>query len=140
VGIVQLRVGSSAVAAGDLSHSGAALLFLLTFLMWVVGGWLAWCVLRWRQPLLGLVPGVATLATNLLNFPANQSSLLFYFAALTVMLLLWSGYGRSLEEAARRGLRLTSDSRWDFWESGAVVGIGLLVVAFFAPPLSTVDR
>src|SRR5438270_52901 len=92
--------------------------------------WRAWCGLRWRQPLLGLVPSVATFATNLLNFPAGQNAYLLELAGLTLALLLWSAYKRSLDQAAVRGLRLTADSRWDFWESGAVAGIGLLVVAF----------
>jgi transglutaminase-like putative cysteine protease len=135
-----VRQSIGALAAGDLAHAGAVFLFLVALLLWAVGAWLAWCAIRWRQPLLGLVPGVAIFATNLLNFPTGQNSYVFYFAALTVALLLWSAYRRSLDQAARRGLRLTSDSRWDFWESGAVAGIGLLVVAFFAPPLSTVDR
>jgi hypothetical protein len=26
-------------------------LWLIGWLMWVTGGWLAWCVLRWRQPM-----------------------------------------------------------------------------------------
>ena len=140
IGLPLVRDSAAAAVGGDANHAGAVLLLLVGLLLWVTGAWLAWCVLRWRQPLLGLVPGVATFATNLLNFPAGQNTFLFYFAALTLILLLWSGYRRSIEQAATRGLKLTSDSRWDFWESGAVAGIGLLVVAFFAPPLSTVDR
>ncbi|HEX6487938.1 MAG TPA: transglutaminaseTgpA domain-containing protein [Candidatus Dormibacteraeota bacterium] len=140
VGWSSITSGASVLGAGDIAHGGAVLLFLINLLMWVVGAWLAWCVLRWRQPLLALVPGVAIFATNLLNFPAGQDVYLLYFSVLTVTLLLWAGYRRSLEQAARRGLRLTPESRWDFWESGLVAGIGLLVVAFFAPPLSTVDR
>jgi len=140
VGFAEVRFGAVAAATGDTGHAGGLLLLFVGLLLWATGAWLAWCVLRWRQPLLGLVPGVALFATNLLNFPTGQNAFLLELAALTLCLLLWSAYRRSLDQAARRGLRLTPDSRWDFWESGAVAGIGLLVVAFFAPPLSTVDR
>ncbi len=140
VGADQLRLGLAATLSGDPGHAGGLLLFGVGLLLWAIGAWMAWCVLRWRQPLLGLVPGVATFATNLLNFPADQNAYLLELAGLTLVLLLWTAYRRSLDHAVRRGLRLTPDSRWDFWESGAVAAIGLLVVAFFAPPLSTVDR
>ena len=45
----------------------------------VVGGWLSWCSLRWRQPLLGLVPGAAAFATNVLNFPGEQNGYVVAF-------------------------------------------------------------
>lgn len=132
--------GFAAMLAGDYNHAAGSLLFLLALLMWAAGAWLAFAVLRWQRPLLGMVPGIAILATNVLNFPLAQNGPLFAFTALGVFLLLWTSYSRRLQDARRIGLRLSSESRWDFWESGLVAGAALLLVSFVAPPLSTVDR
>jgi transglutaminase-like putative cysteine protease len=115
-------------------------LFLISWLMWVTGGWLAWCVLRWRKPLLGLVPGAAAFATNLLNFPGNQNGYVLTILVLTLALLLWTNYTASIANATRARVKLTGDARWDFWESGLVAMAALIVVAIMLPPLSTVDH
>ena len=60
---------------GEAANDPAFYLFLICWLMWVTGAWLSWCVLRWRKPMLGLVPGAAAFATNLLNYPLNQNGL-----------------------------------------------------------------
>ncbi|MEP7105244.1 MAG: hypothetical protein ABI838_05315, partial [Chloroflexota bacterium] len=93
----------------------AFFLYLLGLLFWVVGGWLAWCVLRWRQPLLGLVPGAAAFATTLLNFPSDQNGYMLAFLILTLGLLLWTQYTRSVADVRRRNIRLSGDASWDFW-------------------------
>jgi len=115
-------------------------LFLICCLMWVTGGWLSWCVLRWRQPMLGLVPGAAAFATNVLNFPTDQNGYVLTVLVLTLALLLWSNYTNSVRNADRARVRLTGDARWDFWESGLVAMAALIVLAIMLPPLSTVDR
>src|SRR6266705_5112893 len=115
-------------------------LYLISSLMWVTGGWLAWCVLRWRRPLLGLVPGAAAFATNLLNFPRDQNGYVLAVLVLTLALLLWTNYTSSIANATRARVKLTGDARWDFWESGLVAMAALIVLAIMLPPLSTVDR
>src|SRR5919204_160881 len=112
----------------------AVLLFL------IVGGWLAWCVLRWRQPLLGLVPGAIFFATNILNYPNDQNGYTVAFLVLTLALLLWTTYQRSLEQADRMKIRMSRDARWDFWESGVVVLVGVIVLGLFLPPISQADQ
>lgn len=125
---------------GTAVADGAFDLFLIGWLMWVTGGWLAWCVLRWRRPLLGLVPGAAAFATNLLNFPRDQNGYVLTILVLTLALLLWTNYTGSIANATRARVKLTGDARWDFWESGLVAMAALIVVAIMLPPLSTVDR
>jgi hypothetical protein len=115
-------------------------LYLISWLMWVTGGWLAWCVLRWRRPLLGLVPGAAAFATNLLNFPRDQNGYVLAVLVLTLALLLWTNYTTSIANAARARVKLTGDARWDFWESGLVAMAALVVLSIMLPPISTVDR
>src|SRR5713101_7435496 len=115
-------------------------LFLVSWLMWVTGGWLAWCVLRWRRPLLGLVPGAAAFATTLLNLPRDQNGYVLAILVLTLALLLWTNYVGSIANATRANVKLTGDARWDFWESGLVAMAALIVLAIMLPPLSTVDR
>ncbi len=123
-----------------LSTDTSFYLFLICLLMWVTGGWLSWCVLRWRRPMLGLVPGAAAFATNLLNFPGDQNGYTLAILVLTLALLLWTNYTSSVANATRARVRLTGDARWDFWESGLVAMAALIVLAILLPPLSTVDR
>ncbi len=132
------------VVAGDppgyiVSDDASLYLFLISLLMWVTGGWLSWCVLRWRRPLLGLVPGAAAFATNLLNSP-NQNGYTLVILGLTLALLLWNNYTTSVANATRARVKLTGDARWDFWESGLVAMAGLIFLALLLPPMSTVDR
>jgi transglutaminase-like putative cysteine protease len=135
-----IGVWLSRVAGGEASSDTSFYVYLLCLLFWVVGGWLAWCTLRWRQPLLGLVPGAAAFATNVLNFPAEQNAYVLAFLVLTLGLLLWTSYQRSVEVAVRRRIKLSADARFDFWETGAVVAVAVVMVGIFMPPLSTSDR
>src|SRR6266852_5444237 len=115
-------------------------LYLIGWLMWVTGGWLSWCVLRWRRPMLGLVPGAAAFATNILNFPRDQNGYVLTVLVLTLALLLWTNYTGAIDNAMQSRVKLTRDARWDFWESGLVAMAALIVLAIMLPPLSTVDR
>jgi len=115
-------------------------LYLIGWLMWVTGGWLSWCVLRWRRPMLGLVPGAAAFATNILNFPRDQNGYVLTVLVLTLALLLWTNYTGAIDNAMQSRVKLTGDARWDFWESGLVAMAALIVLAIMLPPLSTVDR
>ena len=134
----------SGAAPGDppgyaLSDDASFYLFLIALLMWITGGWLSWCVLRWRRPLLGLVPGAAAFATNLLN-SANQNGYTLVILGLTLALLLWTNYTTSVANVTRARVKLTGDARWDFWESGLVAMAGLIFLSLLLPPLSTEDR
>jgi transglutaminase-like putative cysteine protease len=137
------RLNGGAVPGDPLGYSVAddasLYLFLIAVLMWVTGGWLSWCVLRWRRPLLGLVPGAAAFATNLLN-SANQNGYTLVILGLTLALLLWTNYTTSVANVTRARVKLTGDARWDFWESGLVAMAGLIFLALLLPPLSTTDR
>jgi transglutaminase-like putative cysteine protease len=113
---------------------------ILALLAWVAGGWLAWCTLRWRQPLVGLVPGAAALATDVLNFPAGQDAAVTAFLLLTLALLLWNGYRACLEGAGRFRLRPSSAVRRGYWQQGIGIGVGLIVLATLLPPLTSIDR
>jgi hypothetical protein len=125
---------------GSAIQDNAFDLLLISWLMWVTGGWLSWCVLRWRKPLLGLVPGAAAFATTVLNIPHDQQGYVLTILVLTLALLLWANYTGSIAEASRARVKLTGDARWDFWESGLVAMAALIVLAILLPPLSTADR
>lgn len=134
------RLWAARVADGQAVTDTAFFLYLMCLLFWIVGAWLAWCVLRWRQPLLGLVPGAAAFATTLLNYPSDQNGYMLAFLVLTLALLLWSHYHRSVEDVRRRHVRVTGDAGWDFWESGVSVMAAVVAIGIFAPPLTTADR
>jgi transglutaminase-like putative cysteine protease len=125
---------------GTAAQDPAFYLVLINLLMWVTGAWLAWCVLRWRKPMLGLIPGAAAFATNVLNVPQDQNTPTLFMILLTLGLLLWSNYTGSIVNASQAHVKLTGDARWDFWESGLVAMAALIVLGILLPPLSTADR
>lgn len=125
---------------GTAAQDPAFYLVLINLLMWVTGAWLAWCVLRWRKPMLGLIPGAAAFATNVLNVPQDQNTPTLFMILLTLGLLLWTNYTGSVVNASRAHVKLTGDARWDFWESGLVAMAALIVLGILLPPLSTADR
>jgi hypothetical protein len=128
------------ITDGSATSDPSFYLFLICCLMWVTGAWLSWCVLRWRKPMLGLIPGAAAFAANLLNFPRDQNGYTLTILVLTLALLLWTNYTGSIASATRAHVKLTGDARWDFWESGLVAMAALIVIAIMLPPLSTFDR
>src|SRR6267143_3939305 len=128
------------IADGTAAQDPSFSLVLICLLMCITGAWLAWCVLRWRKPMLGLIPGAAAFATNLLNVPQNQNGYTLSILVLTLALLLWTNYTGSIASATRAHVKLTGDARWDFWESGLVAMAALIVLGIMLPPLSTVDR
>src|SRR5690348_13807562 len=128
------------ITDGSASQDPAFYLVLICLLMWVTGAWLSWCVLRWRKPMLGLIPGAAAFATNVLNVPQDQNGYVLAIIVLTLAILLWTNYTSSIASAVRASVKLTGDARWDFWESGLVAMAGLVVLGILLPPLSTADR
>jgi hypothetical protein len=140
IGPQLITVWWSRIQSGDAGSDTSFYLFLICLLMWVSGAWLAWCVLRWRKPMLGLIPGAAAFATNVLNFPDDQNGYTLAMLVLTLALLLWSNYTASIASANRASVKLTGDARWDFWESGLVAMAALIVLGILLPPLSTADR
>ena len=128
------------ITSGEAGSDPSFYLVLICLLMWVTGAWLAWCVLRWRMPMLGLIPGAAAFATNVLNLPENQNGYTLAVLVFTLALLLWTNYTSSIANAQRANVKLSGDARWDFWESGLVAMAALIVLGIMLPPLSTADR
>src|SRR5947209_15596275 len=62
------------ISGTDQTVDMALFLFLGCVLFFVVGGWLAWCSVRWRKPMLGLAPAAAVFATNVLNSTDEQNA------------------------------------------------------------------
>src|SRR5581483_3805086 len=139
-GFALVQTWAQRMQDGSAFADNAFVLFVIVWLMWVAGAWLAWCVLRWRQPLIGLIPGAAAFATNVLNYPRDQNGFTLAFLVLTFALLLWTNYTSSIAKAVRARMKMTGDARWDFWESGLVATAALIVAGILLPPLSTVDR
>jgi transglutaminase-like putative cysteine protease len=130
----------SSITGSTQTVDTSLFLFLGCAIFWVVGGWLAWCSLRWRKPIPGIFPGAAVFATNVLNSKDEQNANTLYFLLLTIALLLWTNYRSSLLRAVKSGLRLSSDSRWDFWETGVAATAGVMLLAIFVPPLTHDDQ
>src|SRR5262249_56776430 len=140
VGLGLVGVWWQRLTDGAAAQDPSLYLVLINILMWITGAWLAWCVLRWRKPMLGLIPGAAAFATNVLNVPQDQNTSTLFMILLTLGLLLWSNYTGSVVNAAKAHVKLTGDARWDFCESGLVAMAALIVLGILLPPLSTADR
>jgi len=140
IGPQMISVWWDRVTTGAAASDPAFYLLLICLLMWITGAWLSWCVLRWRKPMLGLIPGAAAFATNVLNVPQDQNGYTLAMLVLTLALLLWTNYTGSIANAKRANVKLTGDARWDFWESGLVAMAALIVLGIMLPPLSTADR
>src|SRR5256886_1513804 len=135
-----ISVWGNGITTGAAASDPAFDLILICLLMWITGAWLSWCVLRWRKPMLGLIPGAAAFATNVLNVPQDQNGYTLAMLVLTLALLLWTNYTGSIANAKRANVKLTGDARWDFWESGLVAMAALIVLGIMLPPLSNDDR
>ena len=129
-----------AIFAGRAADHPQFLLFVMCLMFWLLVAWLVWGVVRRQQPLLGVAPAGAALATNVLNFPGSQDAYVFWFLVITLGLLLWSTYQSSLDSAAHNRLHLSEGARWDFWERGAIAMAALVALGVLAPPLSGIDR
>src|SRR5438046_3163261 len=140
IGPQLISVWGDRITTGAAASDPAFYLLLICLLMWITGAWLSWCVLRWRKPMLGLIPGAAAFATNVLNVPQDQNGYTLAMLVLTLALLLWTNYSGSIANAQRANVKLTGDARWDFWESGLVAMAALIVLGIMLPPLSTADR
>ena len=128
------------IAGSDQNVDSSLFLYVGCVAFWLSSGWLAWCSLRWHKPMLGLFPGAAIFATDVLNSRDEENANTLYFLLLTIALMLWSSYRASLLGALKSGLRLTSDSRWDFWETGVAATAGVMLLAIFVPPLTHDDQ
>lgn len=135
-----IKAWSHALLSGRPADDSSFLLFVLCVLFWLLVVWLVWGVLRRRQPLIGVAPAGAALATNVLNFPDGQDAFVFWFLVVTFALLLWSTYHSSLASAALHRMELSEGARWDFWERGAIAMAALVVLGVLAPPLSGADQ
>ena len=127
-----IKAWSHAILSGRPADDSSFLLFVLCVLFWLLVVWLVWGVLRRRQPLIGVAPAGAALATNVLNFPDGQDAFVFWFLVVTFALLLWSTYHSSLASAALHRMELSEGARWDFWERGAIAMAALVVLGVLA--------
>ena len=59
IGPQLISVWGDRITTGAAASDPAFYLLLICLLMWITGAWLSWCVLRWRKPMLGLIPGAA---------------------------------------------------------------------------------
>lgn len=114
--------------------------FLFYLGIWAAAAWLGWWAIRFRRPLVALVPPVGIVATNVLNVPQDQLAYVLGTVLCSCALLLVTAQDRLATEARRRGLWLHDDVRWSYWEMGVVVTLAVLAVAAFVPPVSTLNR
>ena len=128
------------LAQGEAIGDPAFDLYLACWLLYMIGGWLSWCVLRLRQAFLGIFPAITLFAVTLLNFPVGQNGYVLAVLFLTLLLLLWSNYTATTADARTHNVKMGGDVGWDFWESALVVMAALIVLSIMLPPLSATDQ
>jgi transglutaminase-like putative cysteine protease len=134
-----VQVWMARIASGESASDNAVFLFLLALLFWLVCLQLAWAVVRWRQPLMGVIPIGAVIATNLINYPQGQTPYAIAFPILAAGLLMTTAYRRRSAAARFHGLRIQGGLRTRHLRTGLIAVALIVLAAILVPPLSTVD-
>jgi Transglutaminase-like superfamily/TgpA N-terminal domain/Domain of unknown function (DUF4129) len=133
-GVWARRLILDAALGSGLFHA-----FSFYFVAWVSGGWLAWSIIRLRNPLLGLLPVTAVFAIGLLNSPSSDSLRAAVFLALLLALLLLTSFRRLRRQAFGSGHSLSTTVSRRYWAVGSGIVITAVLGSALMPPLSTTD-
>jgi hypothetical protein len=103
--------------------------------IWLMGGWSAWAVRRRRQPLEGLLPGIALLA-SLLAYARDHTWTLVFLVGTGLCLLIVAGYDAN----ERRWTSAATECAEEIPNDLAVIAVPLtcliLMVASLTPSIS----
>jgi transglutaminase-like putative cysteine protease len=121
---------ANAIAFGGTVREAGLFIALMASLLWSMGLWLAWALIRRRQALAGLAPLVIGVALNntLADRPAAEYAM---FLAPMLLLLGQSAYRRARHDWERRRLSYAEyiEADWLINAAAAVTVIMLFVVA-----------
>jgi transglutaminase-like putative cysteine protease len=103
--------------------------------LWGVVLWAGWAVRRRAQPVLGLAPAVALLASSLFYVGGRAGYLLPAFAA-TLVLKAWVGHGARRQAWQRSGFKASARIRADTAWLALAIAVGLTIAAALIPSIS----
>lgn len=118
---------------GGTSSDDSIFLFFITALGFILAYTSAWLVYRTRNPWLMILANSVVLLINLSNIEAGYVVYLVTFLIASLLLLLRFNLYESSVRWKRLGLRCADDLGWDFMQAGALISIGILIVAWLLP-------
>lgn len=126
----------AALQAGDTIRDTGLFLILLCFILFLCGVWLAWCAVRWRNSLAGLLPLALLFAVNV-HF--SRQSLFIYAAFLlsAILLIAHSAFTGQHEEWQRRRVDFPEQLGLEWGGSAVAMALLVVILARAAPLIGT---
>lgn len=118
---------------GGTSSDDSIFLLLITALGFLLAYTSAWLVYRTRHPWLMIIANAAVLLINLNNIDPAYIIFLVVFLVAALLLLLRFNLYESAVRWKRQGLRCADDLGWEFMQAGALISIGILILAWLLP-------
>jgi hypothetical protein len=119
--------------AGGTSSDDSIFLFFITALGFLLAYTSAWLVYRTRKPWLMIFANAVVLLINLNNVDEVYIIYLVLFLIASLLLLLRFNLYESSVRWKRQGLRRSDDLGWEFMQAGALISMGILIVAWLLP-------
>src|SRR5713226_2803713 len=118
---------------GGTSSDDSIFLFLITALGFLLAYTSAWLVYLTRKPWLMILANAVVLLINLNFIDAGYIVFLVVFLVAALLLLLRFNLYESSVRWKRLGLRCSDDLGWEFMQAGALISIGILILAWLLP-------
>lgn len=131
--VAGLRQWLHIALAGGASNDDSIFLLFITALGFLLAYTSAWLVYRTRRPWLVIVANAVVLLINLDNVESGYVVFLIVFLIASLLLLLRFNLHESIQRWREQGLRYGDDLGWDFMQAGALVSIGVLILAWILP-------
>src|SRR6266851_3477785 len=119
--------------AGGTSADDSIFLFFITALGFLLAYTSAWLLYRTRSPWLLIIANAVVLLINLNNIDPGYIIFLVVFLIAALLLLLRFNLYESSVRWKRLGLRTSDDLGWEFMQAGALISIGILILAWLLP-------
>jgi hypothetical protein len=119
--------------AGGTSSDDSIFLFFIIALSFLLAYTSAWLVYRTRRPWLMILANAVVLLINLNFIDAGYIVFLVVFLVAALLLLLRFNLYESSMRWKRLGLRCSDDLGWEFMQAGALISIGILILAWLLP-------
>ncbi|MFN2151808.1 MAG: DUF58 domain-containing protein, partial [Anaerolineales bacterium] len=123
------------VVGGQYFYDPVAITFLWSMAVWVVVIWSMWGILRKRNPLSGLIPGIALVGITLAEVGKTAYNLVFMVGAVMVLMTLVNHDIRELAWQVQQ-LNVTASIRKNILIASMILTIGLMAFSLVTPSIS----
>lgn len=123
------------VVDGLYFYDPVAITFLWSMAVWFVVIWSMWEIVRKRNPLFGLIPGIALVSITIALVSKTAYNLVFMVGAMMVLMTLVNHDIRELTWQMQQ-LSITSSIRKNILIASMILTIGLMVFSLVTPSIS----